>query len=315
MPLRATLRSALALAMFVSMVAPAFPNDPRSPEALGATRGAVERWITADGLSESFEVQKLRWGTRADDPSAQWLKLELRFLTQGTDQDHEDQRFLCRLEEYQGTVGLPLPEALFYKLVHLAQIPRGDAYVAIGVLGRTFETLRDRNSGRIVFRETEDRLVRRPLMLQGVIAPGPERKAEASLRVGAGSDDLPRRVQRYLQDYFLLKNKTAGLKPPQVQLKPLEQDYVGMEVAGIRKVVVTDKNYWEQLQISIEIRNDGGERRAVCYLDGKYASGIGLRLPAADAYTDMDPAFRPELEGFVDALLHGLQEHLASDSN
>jgi hypothetical protein len=297
------------------MLAPAFPNDPRSPEALGAIRGAVEGWIMADGLSESFEVQKLRWGSRADDPSAHWLKLELRFLTQGTDQDLEDRRFLRRLEEYRGTAGLTLPEALFYKLVHLSQIPRGDAYVAIGVLGRTFETLRDQNSGRIIFRETEERLIRRPLMLQGVVAPGPERKAEAPLRVGDSSDDLPRRVQLYLQDYFSLKNKAAGLKPPQVQLKPLEQDYVGMEVAGIRKVVVTDKNYWEQLQISIEIRKDGGEPRAVCYLDGKYASGIGLRLPAADAYTDMDPAYRLELERFVDALLRGLQEHLASDSN
>jgi hypothetical protein len=315
MNLRAVICAALALAVSMSMPAPAFGKDPRSTEALAAIRSAVERWIIADELSESFEVQKVRWGTRADDPSAQRLKLELRFVTQGTDQGLEDRRFLQRLKEYRGTAGVTLPEALFYKLVHVAQIPRADAYVAIGVLSRTFETLRDQDSGRIVFRETGDRLIRRPLMLQGSAEPGPERKAEASLRAGAGSNDVARRVQRYLQDYFSLKNRAAGLNPPQLHLKPIEQDYVGIEVEGIRRVVVTDKTYWEQLQISIEIRTDGAERRAICYLDGKYASGIGSRLPAADAYTDLDPAFRPELERFVDTLLRGLQEHLASDSN
>ena len=314
MALRVAYQSALILAVFVSMLASVSSNVAlRSPEALVVIRDAFERWIMDDGLSQSLEVQKVRYGPRADNPSAQWLKLELRFITQNTDQDAEDRRFLEWLEEYRGKTGVTLPEAIFYKLVHAAQIPRADAYVTIKVVERDFETLRDQDAGRIVFRERPNRLIRQPLMLQGIVEPKPEHKAETPSRAGTASNDLSRRVERYLQDYFSLKNKT-GLDPPKVDTVDLEQDHVSIEVEGIKNVVLTGKDYWEQLQISIDIQVDG---RAVCYLDGKYATGIGGFLPAADSYKDMDmnPEFRQKLDRFGKTLKLDLQKHFVPDLN
>ncbi|MCI0539708.1 MAG: hypothetical protein L0Z50_31250 [Verrucomicrobiales bacterium] len=288
--------------------------EPRSPEALASVRQGVERWIDASGLAESFEVQKLRWGARSDVRKSQWLKLELRFNSQDTDQNLEDARFRHRLDQYQGTAGWTLPETLFYKLVHLSGVPRSNACVAIHVLSTTVEILLDPATGHFEVREAAGRQTRRTVALPGIVPRSADRVAEVGLQAGGDIGDLPGRVQHYLTHFFVSRNQQVGLNPPRMTLKPLEPDYAGIEVAGIRRVVLTENEFWEQLQISIDLRRDGLGWRAVCHLDGKYASGRGGRLPNQDNYRDMDTDFRPAVERFIDVLLRGLQEHLASDS-
>ncbi|MDJ0740367.1 MAG: hypothetical protein QNJ91_11655 [Gammaproteobacteria bacterium] len=303
----------LLLAASVLSWSLASAGNPHSREGRTAIRGVIERWLAAEGLAQDLELQKLRWGPHADNPDAKWLKLELRFVSQGTNQDQENRRFQQLLERYRGIAGTSLPDRLFYKFLHASGVQRRDAYVAIGVLTRTFESRYDPTAGQLAFRETDDRLIRRSTLLRMPVQTAQVLRKPVGLGFGREDpDDLPRRIQHALQRFFLQHNQQAGLPPPQLTLKPLERWYAGIEVQGTRKLVLTDKNYWERLQVSIELHAEGDEVRAVCYLDGMYAAGLGSRLPAEDGYADMDPAYRPELERFVDALLHDLQADFAA---
>jgi len=287
--------------------------DAHAPETLARVRSAMDGWFQARGLAHAFELQKLRWGPRADDPAAQWLKLELRFLTEGTDQDHEDQRFAATLQQFQPSNDRSLAEALFFKLVHLADIPREDARITVAVLGDTFAVARERASGRLRFEPTSDRLARRAVQLPDLVDAVPAQRLRANVPGVIQASVLPDRVQRFLQDFFAHRNSEAHLPAPRLALKPLEPDYVGMEVAGIRRIVITGGDFWERLHVSIELRDTAQGRRAVCYLDGGYAPGLGLRLPAADGYTDMSNKHQADLDRFADELMRGLQDHLARD--
>lgn len=303
----------LALAVLLG-AASAWTEDVHTPETLARVRGAMDGWFQARGLAPAFELQKLRWGPRDNDPAAQWLKLELRFMPEGTDPDHEDQRFAAALQQFQRANATSLAEALFFKLVHLADIRRADARITVAVLGDTFAVVRDRASGRLRFEPTSDRQARRAVQLPGLADAVPPQRPQANVPGVIQEAALRDRVQRFLQDFFASRNSKARLPAPQVTLKPLEPDYVGMEVAGIRRIVITDGDFWERLQVSVELRDNAQGRRAVCYLDGGYAPGLGRRLPAADGYTDMSNKHQADLERFADELMRGLQDHLARDS-
>jgi hypothetical protein len=120
------------------------------------------------------------------------------------------------------------------------------------------------------------------------------------------------KVQQYLEDFFTRKNREANRPAPQFSLKPLESDYVGLDVQGVRQAVIGSRDYWEYLQISIELRGSPSFQRIVCYLDGGYAAGLGTRVPDMNTYTDFAKGYQADLERFADQLLRGLQEYLAS---
>jgi hypothetical protein len=291
----------------------AWAADSHSPEALALVRSSVDRWPQSRSLASAFELQKVRWARRADDPAAKWLKLELRFVTQDTDQDLEDRRFVDVLKQFQEANGTSLAESLLYKLVHLADVKRSDAQVSIAVLEHTYALERDPDSGRMIFGPTFIRQLRRTVALPGWAEVANSRRQQASVPGTVQPGVLRDLVESFLQDFFARKNSEAGLPAPQLLLKPLEPDFVGMEVFGIRKLVIPDSKFWEHLEISIDLDETAQGRRAVCHLDGGYAPGVfgWGGLPAADGYTDIMNEYRSDLERFADMLMRALQEHLA----
>jgi hypothetical protein len=312
--LRPLLCSIALFALIVGPTSNVMAADPQTREGRATIASQLTQWLQADGLAQQIELQKLRWGSRIDNPLARWLKLELRFRAQSTDQAQEDRRFEQLLSQYQGVAGSDLPQTLFYKLAHAAGLPRGDLYVAIAILGRSLEVFLDRSSGQLLVRTADDRVIRRsvPLVLTSLAG-----KAGANSVVLGGQNpslELARQVQYVLSQYFERMNRLAGLPAPRLSLSPLEPNYSGIDVEGVRQLVITDKRYWERLQVSIELHQEAGQIRAVCYLDGKYAAGLGTRLPTDDAYADMDPSYRTQLERFVASLLQKLQADLNQEA-
>jgi hypothetical protein len=274
-------------------------------------RSSIANWLEARSLTATFEVEKLRWIPTDKDPNTLWLALDLRFISQGTDQEQENERFLRTLQQFQQVYHGSFPESLFFKLVHAGGIKPAEARVAIMVVEDTFVVAREPGSGELRFEHASPRQVRRQVELPaataaGAAAPGPQATAPAALQ----SPSLEGEVQRYLEDFFAARNRDARRAAPQLTRKPFEPDYVGIDVAGIRNVVISRSDYWESLQISIQITNTPQGRRAVCYLDGGYAPGLGQRLPARGGYTDFATRHQADLEQFADQLMRGLQDHL-----
>lgn len=309
------IRYSVLLAVFFTLasISVASSADPHDTAQLVTVRAEIERWLTDNGLSDTLKVEKIRWGARPDDASSQWLKLELRCITNETDPDQENRRIEERFKQFSGTAGLTLAEKLFYKFVHLSGVPRSNAVVHIAVLETNYSIFIDKQHGQLVIQQGVDRNIRQSVALGDFRQPHPTRKSETTLTATANPGDTAKRIQNFLREYFITQNLKSRLPPPQFVLRPLETDYAGLEVQGIKKQVLGQNSYWERLQISIEIKNGAQGRRAVCYLDGQYASGLGTRLPAADAYTDMEPGFRVQLESFTATLLRTLQENLAME--
>jgi hypothetical protein len=277
---------------------------------LARVQAQLNSWLQDAGLAPTLTLQRLGWGKRADDASVPWLMLELSFVKRDTKQQDETMRFEQMLKQFEIERGMPLADVLFYKLVHSAQIARRDARVTVAVLEDTYAVLRDPTSGALHFGPASIRATRSPTTLH-VDGTSPLGTRVAPLVPGVGVGSLPARVRDYLVDFFARHNSTAGRPAPLVERKQLESDYVGLEVTGLRKLVITDSDYWERLQVSVELRQDARGARAVCYLDGGYAPGLGAKWPAVGSYTDIEKNYRTQLQTFSDVLMEGLQKYLA----
>jgi len=280
----------------------------QSSETLEPVIASMEGWLQARRLAPAFELQTLRRGSRPDDSAARSLKLELRFLTGGTDQAEEDRRFVSALQQFDRANNTSVAEALFFKLVHLAQIAPEDAYVTVDVLEKTYEIVADPSSGRPHFHLKRDRDVRVEVSLPGTSARQPHTTIPGVVQAGA----LPDLVQRFLTDFFTRRNAAARLPAPRFSLKPLTSRYVGMDVEGIRRIVIPKEDFWESLQISVQMYDTPEGRLATCYLDGGFSTGFGSRLPAREGYTDLAVKYQADLERFANELMRGLQVYLAT---
>jgi hypothetical protein len=285
------------------------------PIELDAARAEVARWLSDNGLAAVLDVQRLAWTSPKNDSSRRRLQLDLGFRSEGGETpEAASERFDRSFTAFRGAGQTDLAQALFYKLVHLAGVPRADAFVAIHVQDENFGIELDATQGRPVMRGDtgRTRLIRRSVGVPEYGSPGTS-AGRGGIALAAVGTELPRRVQRFLQTYFERSAADARRPAPRVELKPLEPNYAGIEVQGLRQFVLPAQPYWERLHVSIELQADtGGGSRAVCYLDGRYAAGLGTRLPPLTDYVDdMDPKFRSELERFADRLLLALQQELA----
>jgi hypothetical protein len=85
---------------------------------------------------------------------------------------------------------------------------------------------------------------------------------------------------------------------------------VAFAAAGFKQQIIRSHNYWERLQVSMELSSSADGWKLTCYFDGRYASGLGRRKPAEDAYSDMDAAFRADLNTYATSVLSRLQQYV-----
>ena len=269
-------------------------------------REGFQRWLADSDLSPAFELQKVRWGRRPDQPEREWLKLELTLKPAGWDPHAEDARFKALLQDYRGKGGATLAETLFYKFVEVGGVARADAVVNVFLIGGSYAVFIEDTNHELVVQPGAGRSTERFVDLEALAPTTARRRNEVDLPVRGASDDPAPRIRSFLIDYFQKKGDAV-----RVTAGPHEPYYARVTVEGLRKTVMRGNSYWERLEVSIAVTNGKNGPRAICLVSGKYASGRGARLPDASAYYDMDPDHRAELESFVDQMLASLQESLA----
>lgn len=289
----------------------------QSRDCTGAeSPSSLQNWLQQTRLAEHFEFQKLRHISTSsdgkDDPTKKSLQLGLLFLTNETEETKAVNQFVDVLNQYQITNGSSLPEAIFYKLIHACDWPRGDALVDIYVLEDTVTVFLDSASREVVIRAISQRDTVRQAIILALI---PNTKVTGSNQIplkGPKLTDpnaLARRIERFFENYFAEGNRKAHLDYPQFSLEPVESDYVGLKVAGVKRQVLPSDNYWEKITVSVEIKSVPDGQKLVCYLSGKYASGLGSRLPSEDNYAEIEES---KLRGFTGTILRKLQDYIAA---
>jgi len=292
-------------------------QSARDSEALGSHRANLRQWLQRAELANDLEVEKLR---RALNPATdaanphEVFQLELRFLTQDTDQEESNTRFEQFLDQYRAKYDESLPERIFYRLIHECQLSRQEAAVTIRVAQRDYVIFFDSATAHLVMKARVDRSISKevPLDLSRsvgsdwppttlVAAQIPDRRALASL------------VESFLCNYFRAANRRANMSEPRFvpdDVENRDHDHVGFIVSGVKSQVLTTKNYWEEIEISIDVVQAPSGLKLVCHIDGYYAGGIGSKLPDEDAYEDMRRNYSAQLRSFADYILLKLQKRI-----
>jgi hypothetical protein len=281
-----------------------------------AIKKNFEQWLQNSDLKDKLEVEKLRWrtpegveagnqqGKQQDKPI---LTLELLYLGHRPDSVQETQGFAALVRTYRSSTGASLSEALFYKLVQLADTRRSEAVVQIFVVDATYEIAFNTSSGRLtcVARNNRDPTMRNLSLDLTSASRGVNRQAVA-LGSHLSPTELPATIEGSLTGFFN-RMKAAHIWP-----KERGPGYAAVRADGFRRVVLPEQNYWERLYVSILVSDLDKGGTAVCMLTGHYAVGHGPSQPADDSYADMDPKYSAELSHFGDNLLQNLKRDLAA---
>ena len=276
----------------------------------------LQSWLRETHLDQHLEFQKLRHistlSAGKDEPTRRSLELGLQFLTNETEENKAVGKFVDLLNQYQTANGVPLPEAIFYKLVHTCDWPRSDAVVDIFVLEDTFAVYLDPSTREVVIREINQRdTVRQAITLPLIPTTRISGPSQILVKGAKPSDPnaLAKKIEGFFQNYFVEANQKAHLNDPQFSLEPIESDYVGLKVAGVKRQVLFTDNYWEKIAVSVEIKSVPEGQKLVCYFSGKYASGLGSRLPSDDDYAEIGES---KLRNFSGTILRKLQDYIAA---
>ena len=290
----------------------------QSPAAIPeSAQSDLQKWLLEAHLAEQLDFQKLRRISTSpvtkDDPARRSLHLALLFLTNETEEMKAVAKFVDLLNQYQLSNGVSLPETIFYKLIQTCDWPRADAAVEIFVLEDTFAVYLDSATRQVVIREINQRdSVRQPITLPLAAVTASSGPGHTILK-GAKPPDplaLARKIEGFFTDYFVEANRKAQLHDPQFRSpEPIEADYVGLQVAGVKRQVLPSDNYWEKITISVEIKSVPEGQKLVCYLSGKYASGLFGRLPNDNDYADIEES---KLRSFTGTILRRLQDSFAA---
>lgn len=302
---RRCLLASMASAFLVATPAPASAQTPEGlRDAIPGIQDRLEHWLASSDLAGALAIEKLRWIGRPEPAgdAVNWLQLDVRVRDRGTGLENGNARFIELARTYRGALGRDLGETMFDKLVHVSGVPRADAAVNFLLPDRGYSVTFDAAKGRLRWLEQSQRYLRRPVDLTGL---GTQKNRSGTVALTAPADDVAARVEAFLRAYF---GKMPGAS---LTVKPLERAYAGVVVEGVRGIVIAGRTYFERLEIGFDIFLHESPPRAVCHIDGRYASGIGSRLPVLTSYTDMDPAYRAELEKFADAMIRELQTYLS----
>ena len=279
----------------------AFPARAESdPQPLPAAQAALEQWLIATGLSDQLSMVRLRRTSRRENPDQRWLGLELRYVARAPQDKTLAADLAERWQEFARKHNRGLPETLFYRLLDVTGFDRADAFVNVFVGDTSFAIFYDRSQRGLVVKNGLDRGVRLPVALEGLLGSTPG----VNLPTQAGAA----RIQAFLQGFFRDANRAAGIPAPVFDLAPLESDYAGLSVEGLKGCVESDRRLWERLQVHVELRTTKDGHRAICYLTGKHAGGIGSQRPGAYPEEISDAA----LERFARRLMATLQAALSA---
>jgi hypothetical protein len=295
-----------ALCLFAAFSSQAQPTLDAA--FLSQQRTLIEKWLEQTGLQKQFEVLKLRLGAHPDatagDKSA--YRLELRFRSQSSSESLNDANFDSFLSSQAQNMGQPFPAYCFYKFVNLIGVSRELASVHFNTLESEYMVYLDTSQQLVMQKATLRSLNRQVASIGLKTSKGNAVMIESTL----ASEDLARRIQSFLDSY--LKGAASDPKPELV-FKPKERASVRVVAYSMKGRVIRSHNYWEKLELSLELKPDGQKWEVACYYDGEYAANAS-KPPDAGAYdASMAKGFPTELNTYITGLLAELQKSLEKE--
>lgn len=278
-------------------------------QALAPKKALVANWLSGAALAERLEVVKLRRAPHPDPArkDAPGVRLELLYRTDERDEAKIEQDFVAFMTAQTDREGQPFAERTFYKATHLLGLPREDVSVHFHVSESEYVVFFDARQRKVV----TQRAVKRGAIRRTVSINRPPARAVKTTTVSGGADRaLASSVRSFFERSWSAVAPPQGAPPVILTFEPLETDYVAFSVEGFKKQIVRGNNYWEKLQVSIEVNPTDAGWKLTCYFDGQYAAGLGPRKPADDGYSDMDGAHRADLNAYASNVLTRLQQHL-----
>lgn len=100
----------------------------------------------------------------------------------------------------------------------------------------------------------------------------------------------------------ILKKKYP--RPSEVKVIERHQNFVKVEIDGLRGSVLSGHNYWERLEIHLILLKPGEGEAMV---EGYYAPGIGASPPASSAYESMEKEYYADLTRYTKLTFANLQ--------
>jgi hypothetical protein len=294
--------AAVGLLLLLSSVRLAEADSIPDAKALAPKRKVIEQWVADAKLSDRLEVVKLRRSTHPD-PAAddrQGVRLEFLFRTKENDESKADADFVAFMSAQSDAAGQPFADRCLYKLAHLLALRREDVSVHFNVSEVEYVVFFDSASRKVVTQRGPKRgAIRRTVSI--IRSPGT--LAQTATVAGGEGRKLAQSIRSFIEASW----RAAGTG---VAFEPLEDDYLAFSVDGFKKQIIRSHDYWETLQVSIEMRPTASGWKLTCYFDGQYAAGLGSRRPSSEAYADMDADFRSDLNAYAMAILGRLQQHL-----
>jgi hypothetical protein len=259
-------------------------------------------WLRDSKLDQYLELMRVR---RIPDPlndeGAPVLALELRAKPVGDDQAYDlayldafDRRFKRDHRE-------SLWEKLFYKFVHVYEVPQDSAVVSILIYHAELLVFSD-SAGNVRTQLSTTRMV------EGETVIPDDTVKSVSRIVGPGRQTVAPKKRVDGEKIVAFLHQRFSQKRTKVLAS--RDNYVRATVRGLRSEVISAPRVWERLELSIRLIRSEGATTIIVFADGQYASGTGTRPPPDEAFTDMEPRFTRSLTEYVGALLVDLRSFL-----
>ena len=277
------------------------------PSVLAADKATLQTALTGDGLTNDLEILRLSRGDHPDPAqNRQTWRLEFRFIPGGT-QDEAGAKFQQFLAAHPA-----LPEHWFYRVVHLLDADRRSVSLHFYVVENEYAVYFDTASSQLVIQRGANRSIRTSLSLSAPSLGTPDRSATIN-RIGLKEQDISAAIRKYFDQYFGAM-KVSGAKAETAWKDLTDPDYLRLTVTGMKHQVIPSHNYWERLNLSIELKQETAGWKLACYADAWYAAGLGSSRPGEGSYHLIDGKdFGMDLETYSEHLLAGLQRYLQQD--
>ena len=107
------------------------------------------------------------------------------------------------------------------------------------------------------------------------------------------------KIARFLSERYEHKGSTFNITS-------MSDRFLAGTVKGVKREVISDRNYWERLQIIVVFDEERDRIRTRLILDGRYAGG--LAAPDDHAYGDMEPTYTDYLVEYGQRLILAIRD-------
>ncbi|MCP4348645.1 MAG: hypothetical protein GY795_24460 [Desulfobacterales bacterium] len=276
-----------------------------------------EKWLDDTGLFQLYSIRSASFTLNKQEDKYSFYANDVGLKTKRVKNGYNLDKIRLYLYHYNNNQSeqfetefaelnnIGLNDKLFYKFVHLFNIPYKKAIIHISEYN-----IAERETGPCFYRcNAGDNGV---VSCSGRCLESAMRKAEIQLKEikkisGMRTDDYPRevsissfKIRKFIENYFF---KRKG----KIQVISIEDDAIEFCVSNIKNEIIANKNYWEKIEVSIFLTRKNTMLKIRCYIDAQY--GAGLNKPPSN-YSDMEPKYSEQLDNYTGELLVKIRDYI-----